>query len=230
MERIESYFGCGCFDLEHVIHLSYFPPEKSEKKCQLSPLLEETDEDTVIYLSKFRNQFRKRIFLFSLRDLFDPYCWKYELFFKREWANRYYTSFWKRLSIGFRYLFNSKNQETSILDSITLQKKDLKRFVDMLTSVSKYYQKEIIEKYKSHRIEGMKDDLELQFDDEDEKFKELSICHRFKEKKGFRKIIYFLRYIFNILGTNQDNFYIYPRDAAIWIEIIREYKNEIRDY
>ena len=113
----ELYIGCECGDLDHIARLGYFPPTEKEK---------EDGEEKVIYFTiKFTNYFDY---------FFPPIRYFYD---KSEWESYFYNNHFKKVIIGFKYIFNKHyNRKYGILSCFEFQNKDLSKLDIFLSQIT----------------------------------------------------------------------------------------------
>ena len=113
----EIYIGCECMDLDHVAHLSYFPPTEKEK--------EDGEEDIIYFRIKFTNYFDR---------FFPPIRYFYE---KHEWNSFFYHNHFRKVIIGLKYIFNRYyNKKDGILSCFEFQNKDLSKLDIFLSQIT----------------------------------------------------------------------------------------------
>jgi hypothetical protein len=121
-EETTEHFGCTCFDLFHIICLSYYP--STEKERQLP------DFEDLIHCSLIVQQWRGQI----LPEFWTKYFWLDLEFYKKDyWKNFYESSFWKRAVIGIKYLIKRGQPQDGIFDCICIGRKDRKRLLSILS-------------------------------------------------------------------------------------------------
>jgi len=222
---INEYFGCGCHDLNHVVHLSYFPPSSKEIG------------DNVIYVHLFLNEWRGCLFPhWSEFITLDKCC---SIYTKKNLLDFYNNSIYKRFAIAAKYLFNKLNEaKTTLLDTTLFNAQDLNRLNDMLSNL-KSEEIEIQEIPKVYELERPSSTYRLQFVIEDwERYAdfdpmlpppELSTNILFKKRNFIKRFWIALKYSFGHVTSNYgniDEFEITPKDAWVIRKMIEKLQNE----
>jgi hypothetical protein len=204
---IREFFGCGCFDLNHVVSITFDPEVKSTFDEKYS------DEAGMgIYL--FSTQYRTNI----IPHFWEKYFWLDDFYRKRYWTDDFYhSSFWKKIGIAINYVLGKDKEEFGIFDVPCLMKKDKERLLGVLSS----FGEEKVET-TAKLIETDGDDYNkyiLQIVESKEEDELVHIVFRFRKKKGFKKVLEALKYLFRE-HSMQHYFEITSKNANILKSIV----------
>ena len=186
----ELYIPCTCGSLEHVVRFSFFET------------LEDEEED--MYLSISLVNYRKEI----IPNIFNIDSWRYLEPFKKDfWEGYFRNSVFKKIQIGFKYLFGFKEEKDGIFDCVDLDCSYYDQLEELLLQFSKpknlktdvFVSRIPIEISNGNYILNINfgNTDKMGIGQENEEYKEIFTSVQFKEEKNVLKRLYiFLKYIF----------------------------------